>query len=570
MPTASLIKFPVMVEAYRQAEEDGLDLAEMVTLHDDDKVPGSGILTVHFSEGATFSLRDAIRLMIAYSDNTATNLVLDEIGLKSTAETMEEMGFPETKIHSKVYRRDTSVFPERSPKYGLGSTTADDMVALLKRLHARELISRGRVGGDVRPPPPLRGRQALQAVPARGDPGRPQDRGRQRGEDLGRRHRDARRAGGALRPDERERGHELGRPQRRRAADRRGRPRGLQPLQPLADRRRTRRGRRGPAAEGRRRRPGGRVAPAAAQRLARPLARPLGRRRLRAGDRVGAPAVPGADGHPGDRRRRRADPRGARARAGAGRRTGGAVARAGQCRGAADRAGRSPRRAALRHGQGVGRARRRLGGRRRRPPRGRAARHGEHDEGDDGDGRPSARRGGPRRARRGRHLHRPRRPDDRLDLGPPGRRAGDGPRAALRPAPALGQRRLGRAGRALRGQARPVGGRSGRDRPARPVRRGHEPDGRGTEPRAVALREYPRPDRRRAQGERPRPRPARLRSRWTTRSSPRSSRLGSTAPGSSISRTRAGTSSGRTRISCCRSRGSTASRPAPPTPPAPA
>lgn len=141
MPTASLIKFPVMVEAYRQSEEDGLDLARMVTLHDDDKVPGSGILTVHFSDGATFSLRDAIRLMIAYSDNTATNLVLDEIGLKSTAETMEEMGYPETKIHSKVYRRDTSVFPERSPKYGLGSTTADDMIALLRTLYARELIS---------------------------------------------------------------------------------------------------------------------------------------------------------------------------------------------------------------------------------------------------------------------------------------------------------------------------------------------------------------------------------------------------------------------------------------------
>jgi D-alanyl-D-alanine carboxypeptidase (penicillin-binding protein 5/6) len=140
MPTASLIKFPVMVEAYRQAAEEGLDLTGPVTLKEDDKVPGSGVLTYHFSDGASFPLRDAIRLMIAYSDNTATNLVADAIGLKATADTMERMGLPNTKLHSKVYRRDTSVFPDRSPEFGLGSTTADEMITLLKRLHARELV----------------------------------------------------------------------------------------------------------------------------------------------------------------------------------------------------------------------------------------------------------------------------------------------------------------------------------------------------------------------------------------------------------------------------------------------
>jgi beta-lactamase class A len=96
MPTASLIKFPVMIEAYRQAAEGKLDLKAMITLKEADKVPGSGILTDHFSPGLTLSLRDAIRLMIVYSDNTATNLVLDAIGLPATAETMAKMGLPES------------------------------------------------------------------------------------------------------------------------------------------------------------------------------------------------------------------------------------------------------------------------------------------------------------------------------------------------------------------------------------------------------------------------------------------------------------------------------------------
>ncbi len=136
MPTASLIKFPVMIEVYLQAGEGKIKLTDMVTLHEKDKVPGSGILTSHFSEGATFSIRDATRLMIAYSDNTATNLLLDKIGIASTGKRMEAWGFPNTRINAKVYRGSTtSIDPARTKKYGLGSTTARDMVGLLEKLY---------------------------------------------------------------------------------------------------------------------------------------------------------------------------------------------------------------------------------------------------------------------------------------------------------------------------------------------------------------------------------------------------------------------------------------------------
>jgi len=143
MPTASLIKFPLMIAAYQAMEDGKLEADDKITLKDDDKVPGSGILTSHFSEGATISLRDAIHLMIVYSDNTATNLVAEKVGLKATAELMDQLGCPETKLHSKVYRRDTSISPERSKKYGLGSTTAADMVKLLERLSEKKLVSEG-------------------------------------------------------------------------------------------------------------------------------------------------------------------------------------------------------------------------------------------------------------------------------------------------------------------------------------------------------------------------------------------------------------------------------------------
>src|SRR5262249_34737902 len=142
MPTASLIKLAVMVEAYQQVTEGKVKLTDPVTLRKEDKVEGSGILTYHFSEGATFPLRDAVRLMIVFSDNTATNLVLDKIGIDATAKRMEQWGFPNTKIHAKVFRGSTTSFaPERTKKFGLGSTTAREMVELVEKLHHGKLVS---------------------------------------------------------------------------------------------------------------------------------------------------------------------------------------------------------------------------------------------------------------------------------------------------------------------------------------------------------------------------------------------------------------------------------------------
>jgi beta-lactamase class A len=139
MPTASLIKLAVLIELYQQAQEGKLMLTDRVTLRRADKVPGSGILTDHFSEGAEISLRDAARLMIAFSDNTATNLVLERIGIKPVNERMKEWGFPETRINAKVFRGSTtSVDPARTKLYGLGSTTAREMVGLLKLLQVSD------------------------------------------------------------------------------------------------------------------------------------------------------------------------------------------------------------------------------------------------------------------------------------------------------------------------------------------------------------------------------------------------------------------------------------------------
>jgi D-alanyl-D-alanine carboxypeptidase (penicillin-binding protein 5/6) len=141
MPTASLIKLPVMIAAYEASDKGKLSLDTRTELKAEDKVPGSGVLTAHFSPGATISLRDAIHLMIVYSDNTATNLVLDQLGLATTNDCMESLGCSDTRINSKVFRRDTSIAPERSTQFGLGSTSARDMVKMCQLLYERKLVN---------------------------------------------------------------------------------------------------------------------------------------------------------------------------------------------------------------------------------------------------------------------------------------------------------------------------------------------------------------------------------------------------------------------------------------------
>jgi beta-lactamase class A len=142
MPTASLIKLAVLIEAYQQAAEGKIKLSDPVTLRLEDKVPGAGVLTDHFTPGLKFPLHDALHLMIALSDNTATNLVLEQTGIHAVCKRMEDWGFPNTKINAKVFRGSTtSIAPDRTKRFGLGSTTAHEMVGVLEKLENKEILT---------------------------------------------------------------------------------------------------------------------------------------------------------------------------------------------------------------------------------------------------------------------------------------------------------------------------------------------------------------------------------------------------------------------------------------------
>ncbi|MDQ3997200.1 MAG: class A beta-lactamase-related serine hydrolase, partial [Gemmatimonadota bacterium] len=95
-----------------------------------DRVPGSGTLQF-MHEGLELTVRDAAWLMSTISDNTATNLILDKVGIRRVWEKMDSLGLRQTRIHAKVFlARYTTVAPDSSTKYGLGVTTPNEMARL--------------------------------------------------------------------------------------------------------------------------------------------------------------------------------------------------------------------------------------------------------------------------------------------------------------------------------------------------------------------------------------------------------------------------------------------------------
>ncbi len=96
-PTASVFKVPVIVALYRQVDAGAVSLDEKVVLREEDKVPGSGILK-ELSPGLEITLRDLVTLMMIVSDNTATDLVVERVGLENVNATLQRLGLERTRV----------------------------------------------------------------------------------------------------------------------------------------------------------------------------------------------------------------------------------------------------------------------------------------------------------------------------------------------------------------------------------------------------------------------------------------------------------------------------------------
>lgn len=130
--TASVIKLTILYEALEQIREGKAHFEDKITLTHDDQVSGSGILPL-FDTPQTLTFKDVLTLMIVLSDNTATNLAIDHLGLKNIDDRIVSLGLKNTWLYKKVYKPPVGPMPADQKVFGLGKTTAREMAAVMKR-----------------------------------------------------------------------------------------------------------------------------------------------------------------------------------------------------------------------------------------------------------------------------------------------------------------------------------------------------------------------------------------------------------------------------------------------------
>ncbi len=131
--TASVIKLPIMVETFAEVAAGQRSLQDKLVLTKENQVPGSGILT-QLQPGLELTLYDAVALMMDLSDNTATNLVIDHIGISPVNRRIKAMGLKDTYLYKKVFKPAEGPMPPDQPKYGLGKTTAREMAQVMESI----------------------------------------------------------------------------------------------------------------------------------------------------------------------------------------------------------------------------------------------------------------------------------------------------------------------------------------------------------------------------------------------------------------------------------------------------
>jgi beta-lactamase class A len=133
VPTASTIKLTILYTALEEMRAGRLGFTDPITLLHEDKVPGSGVL-LFFDTPLHIDVKDALTLMINQSDNTATNLMIDRLGLKTIDDQIVALGMKNTWLYKKVYRSAAGQEPADQPQFGLGKTSAREMGGLMERL----------------------------------------------------------------------------------------------------------------------------------------------------------------------------------------------------------------------------------------------------------------------------------------------------------------------------------------------------------------------------------------------------------------------------------------------------
>jgi beta-lactamase class A len=149
MDTMSVIKIPLMVEAFRQIEAGKFSLEDKITLKDSDKRPGTGVIR-SLDPGAVLTIKDLLTLMIIVSDNTATDLLFEKVGgIEPVNQLAQSFGLKNTRAVAngdawfKALRAAKSSAEFHSEgKHPFGLSSPRDIGVILEKMERGQAVSK--------------------------------------------------------------------------------------------------------------------------------------------------------------------------------------------------------------------------------------------------------------------------------------------------------------------------------------------------------------------------------------------------------------------------------------------
>ena len=133
--SASMIKLLILTELMKKISEDKFSLSDTIMMANFMKTGGDGVLKELNSEHH-FTLKELATLMIIVSDNQATNILIDFLGMENINLLGKELRLKETFLGRKMM--DTEARKNGYDNY----TCADDISLLLKLIYQEKLINK--------------------------------------------------------------------------------------------------------------------------------------------------------------------------------------------------------------------------------------------------------------------------------------------------------------------------------------------------------------------------------------------------------------------------------------------
>ena len=132
--SASMIKLLILAELMKKISENKFSLSDTIMIADSMKTGGDGVLK-ELNTGHHFTLKELATLMIIVSDNQATNILIDFLGMENINQLGKELRLKKTFLGRKMM--DIEARKNGYDNY----TCADDISSLLKLIYQEKLIN---------------------------------------------------------------------------------------------------------------------------------------------------------------------------------------------------------------------------------------------------------------------------------------------------------------------------------------------------------------------------------------------------------------------------------------------